>query len=75
MNSKKTTKKKQWVLWGKNAFYIDTTVNKIEKEMLLFYFNKNEKPQADQAHYVWVRASEIIWSEYTRIIIVLSDAK
>lgn len=50
MNSKK--KKKEWVLWGKNAFYIDTTVNKIEKEMLLFYFNKNEKPQADQAHYV-----------------------
>ena len=31
--------------------------------------------QAAQAHYVWVRASEIIWSEYTRIISVLSDAK
>jgi len=34
-----------------------------------------EKPQAAQAHYVWVRASEVIWSEYTRIISVLSDAK
>ena len=32
-------------------------------------------PQAAQAHYVWVRASEVIWSEYTRIISVLSDAK
>ena len=32
-------------------------------------------PQAAQAHYVWVRASEVIWSEYTRIIRVLSDAK
>ena len=31
--------------------------------------------QAAQAHYLWVRASEIIWSEYTRIISVLSDAK
>ena len=32
-------------------------------------------PQAAQVHYVWVRASEVIWSEYTRIITVLSDAK
>ena len=32
-------------------------------------------PQAAQAHYVWVRASEVIWSEYTRIISVLSDAE
>ena len=31
--------------------------------------------QAAQAHYVWVRASEFIWSEDTRIITVLSDAK
>ena len=31
--------------------------------------------QAAQAHYVWVRASEVIWSGYTRIISVLSDAK
>ena len=31
--------------------------------------------QAAQAHYVWVQASEVIWSEYTRIINVLSDAK
>ena len=36
-------KKKEWVLWGKNAFYINTTVNKIEKDILFFYFNKNEK--------------------------------
>ena len=43
--------------------------------MLFFYFNKNEKPQAVQANYVRVRASEVIWSEYTRIISVLSDAK
>ena len=27
--------------------------------------------QAAQAHYVWVQASEVIWSEYTRIISVL----
>ena len=33
------------------------------------------KPQAAQAHYLWVRASEVIWWEYTRIISVLSDAK
>ena len=33
------------------------------------------KPQATQAHYVWVWASEVIWSDYTRIISVLSDAK
>ena len=32
-------------------------------------------PQAAQAHYVWVRVSEVIWSEYTRIISVLSDDK
>ena len=31
--------------------------------------------QATQAHYVWVRASEVVWSEDTRIITVLSDAK
>ena len=33
------------------------------------------RPQAAQAHYVWARASEVIWSDYTRIISVLSDAK
>ena len=27
--------------------------------------------QAAQAYYVWVRASEVIWLEYTRIISVL----
>ena len=32
-------------------------------------------PQAAQAHYAWVRASEVIWSENTRIITVLSDVK
>ena len=32
-------------------------------------------PQVAQAHYVWVQASEVIWSGYTRIISVLSDAK
>ena len=31
--------------------------------------------QAAQAHYMWVRVSEVIWTEYTRIISVLSDAK
>ena len=31
--------------------------------------------QAAQAHYLWVRASGVIWWEYTRIISVLSDAK
>ena len=31
--------------------------------------------QAAQAHYLWVRASAVIWSEYTRIISVVSDAK
>ena len=32
--------------------------------------------EAAQAHYVWVRALEVIWSEYTRIISVLyTDAK
>ena len=33
------------------------------------------KAQAAQAQYVWVRASEVVWSEYIRIISVLSDAK
>ena len=32
------------------------------------------KSQSAQAHYLWVRASEVIWSEYTSIISVLSDA-
>ena len=36
---------------------------------------KEIKSQAAQAHYVWVRASEVNWSEYTRIISALSDAK
>ena len=36
---------------------------------------KRDRAQAAQPHYVWVRASEVIWSEYTRIISVLSDAK
>ena len=27
--------------------------------------------QATQAHYLWVRASEVIWSEYSRIISAL----
>ena len=31
--------------------------------------------QVAQAQYLWVLASEVIWSEYTRIISVLSDAK
>ena len=31
-------------------------------------------PTGSQAHYVWVRASEVIWSQHTRIISVLSDA-
>ena len=31
--------------------------------------------QAAQEHYLWVRASEVIWWEYTRIISVLSDDK
>ena len=31
--------------------------------------------QAAQEHYLWVPASEVIWSEYTRIISLLSDAK
>ena len=39
------------------------------------FHNSSGVPQAAQAHYVWVRASEVIWSEYTRIISVLSDAK
>ena len=40
-----------------------------------FAFFWNLQSQAAEAHYVWVRASEVIWSEYTRIISVLSDAK
>ena len=39
------------------------------------YCAKLIKTQAAQAHYLWVRASDVIWSEYTRIISVLSDAK
>ena len=38
-------------------------------------WNRSDSPQAAQAHYLWVRASEVIWWEYTRIISVLSDAK
>ena len=49
----------------------DITIKKIivHKTLLLSFF------QAAQAYYVWVRASEVIWSKYTRIISVLSDAK
>ena len=32
-------------------------------------------PQAAQEDYVWIRASEVNWSEYTSMISVLSDAK
>ena len=39
------------------------------------YCAKLIKTQAAQAQYLWVRASDVIWSEYTRIISVLSDAK
>ena len=42
---------------------------------LLFSITALLQSQAAQAQYVWVRASEVIWSEYTRIISVLSDAK
>ena len=38
-------------------------------------YSSSVKPQAAQAHYLWVWASEVIQSEYTRIISVLSDAK
>ena len=40
-----------------------------------FSLHINLSTQAAQVHYVWVRASEAIWLEYTRIISVLSDAK
>ena len=40
-----------------------------------FFKNIYVSAQAAQAHYMWVRASEVIWSEYTRIISVSSDAK
>ena len=47
-----------------------------EVSQSIFLFRRRLKvPQAAQAHYLWVRASEVIWSEYTRIISVLSDAK
>ena len=39
------------------------------------YTDRLDITQAAQVHYLWVRASEVIWSEYTRIINVLSDAK
>ena len=39
------------------------------------HVNYLSEPQAAQAHYLWVRASEVIWWEYTRIISVLSHAK
>ena len=55
---------------------------KIEKNISMLFVTQHQvsikhehKSQAAQAHYVWVRASEVIWSEYTRIISVLSDAK
>ena len=52
---------------------------KQDQETLLYeFFDCSIKcitAQAAQAHYLWVRASEVIWSEYTRIISVLSDAK
>ena len=44
-------------------------------QSLMKLLNIMALPQAAQAHYLWVRASEVIWSEYTRIISVLSDAK
>ena len=51
--------------------------NILMKDFYVFHGNMNNQiqPQAAQAHYLRVRASEVIWSEYTRIISVLSDAK
>ena len=40
-----------------------------------FFKNIYVSAQAAQARFVWVRALEVIWSEYTRIVSVLSDAK
>ena len=36
--------------------------------MVVVDFTLHMEPQAAQAHYLWVRAKEVIWSEYTRII-------
>ena len=57
--------------WAKSNFELVPTVGR--------YLGKAAAikllTQAAQAHYVWVRASEVMWSEYTRIISLLSDAK
>ena len=52
-----------------------TTIMQVMSPVLsLFILFPIVFPQAAQAHYVWVRASEVIWSQHTRIISVLSDA-
>ena len=79
----------QHVLTGKKIKHIYTLFYKVgcnppypfpplpsEQSLLCLPETKlNDISQAAQAHYLWVRASEVIWSEYTRIISVLSDAK
>ena len=54
--------------WGPFASFFSKRLKQAEYDWYII-------PQAAQAHYLWVRASEVIWSEYTRIISVLSDAK
>ena len=49
--------------------------NNLLRLTVTLHLNWQICPQAAQVHYVWVWASEVIWSEYTRIISVLSDAK
>ena len=51
------------------------THHAILEDNLFFQEKTLVRTQAAQAHHLWVRASEVIWSEYTRIISVLSDAK
>ena len=58
---------KSWLLYSMSNVCCLASFHYLSSQYLI--------PQAAQAHYVWVRASEVIWSEYTRIISVLSDAK
>ena len=37
----------------------------------IIQLHNHHHPQAAQEHYLWVRASEVIWWEYTRIISVI----
>ena len=60
---------------GKDSLDVSIGINASVSKPCILLILKLISSQAAQTHYVWVRASKVIWSEYTRIISALSGAK